>query len=269
MTLLVRNGSLRQGYYKEEHVSRVLPDFWMAPHLSDKLASLSIQSSPVRRLLFEKIVLESGETGREKRPDFTTSALPPLFLTLAERESGSLAHIKWQNAEAFVLIPGSKLAGRPALFLSGDSAEEDASAMGLIESWKETDCALTIYRGGMESEAWLEAHLNVLFESMCNYLLVEYGYLTGRVMITVLIQNLMILSSQNGWEVARRGNGIIDQTVFAAPQEAALAYRKLLGMALEHMSAVVGSVLAQSVKRHGMDVYNSFYLSLIKTYELI
>jgi hypothetical protein len=88
-------------------------------------------------------------------------------------------------------------------------------------------------------------------------------------MITILIQNLMILASQNGWELNRRGNGVIDQTIFVSPQEAAAAYRRLLEMALTHMGAVVGSALAQSVKWHGMDSYNTFYLNLIKTYELM
>jgi len=88
-------------------------------------------------------------------------------------------------------------------------------------------------------------------------------------MITSIIQNLMILAAQKGWEVDRRGNSVVDQTIFASPKEAAAAYRELLEMVLAHIGAVLGSGLVQSVKRQGIDSYNTFYLSLIKTYELI
>jgi hypothetical protein len=269
ITLLISGGNIRQVYYQDGSVSRVSPNFWLSSQFSEKLASLSIKSFPAQRLLFEKIILESEAATREKRRNFQTSALAAQFSVLLGRECASLVRIQWQSAEAFVLIPGSKLARRSTLFLNSDSTEEDAHAIDSIEKWHEANCELTIYPGSLNSEAWQETHLKVLFESLCNRLLTEYGYLTGRVMITILIQNLMILASQNGWELNRRGNGVIDQTIFVSPQEAAAAYRRLLEMALTHMGAVVGSALAQSVKWHGMDSYNTFYLNLIKTYELM
>jgi hypothetical protein len=269
MTLLIRGGNIRQVYYKDEHISRALPDAWEAPYLSDKRARLTIQSLPIRRLLFEKIVRENAETAKEKRQGFKTSALAQLFSTMTDCEAGSLVHVRWKSAEAFVLIPGSKLVLRPALFLGSDVAEEDACALSSIEDWKETDCDLTIYHGGLESEAWLEVQLDVLFESLCNFLLTQYGYLTGRVMITSIVQNLMILASQKGWEVDRSGSAVVDQTIFASPKEAAAAYHELLEMVLAHMGAVIGSALVQSIKQQGLDSYNTFYVSLIKTYELI
>jgi hypothetical protein len=269
MTLFVRNGNIRQVYYKDGHVSRVLPDAWESPDLSNKRARLSIRPVPARWLLFEKIALESDEAAQEKEQGFKTSAMAQLFATMNDREAGSLVHIQWQGAEAFVLVPGSKLALRPALFLSGEIAEEDADAISSIENWKETACNLTIYRGGLGSEAWLEVQLDILFESFCNYLLTQYGYLTGRVMITSIIQNMMILAAQNGWDVHRCGDMVVDRTIFASPKEAAFAYHELLEMMMVHMGAVIGSGLVQSVRRQGMDSYNSFYLSLIKTYELI
>jgi hypothetical protein len=192
-----------------------------------------------------------------------------LFSSMMESEAGALIHIQWNSAEAFVLVPGSKLVLRPALFLSGNIVEEDACAISSIENWKETDCDLIIYRGGIESESWLEAHLDILFETLCNYLLTQYGYLTGRVMVTSIVQNLMILAAQKGWDVDRLGNAVVDQTIFASPKDAAAAYHELLQMVLAHMGAVIGSSLVQSITRQCIDSYNTFYLSLIKTYELI
>ena len=209
------------------------------------------------------------KTAKEKKQGFKTSALAQLFSTMTDCKAGSLVHIHWKSAEAFVLVPGSKLALRPALFLSGDLAEEDTYAISSIENWKETDCDLIIYHGGLGSEAWLETQLDILFESLCNYLLTQYGYLTGRVMITSIVQNLMILASQKGWEVDRCGNAVVDQTIFASSKEAAAAYHELLEMVLAHMSAVIGSALVQSIIRQSRDSYNTFYLNLIKTYELI
>jgi len=270
VTMVVSRGGIRQVYDKKDGaVSRVLPNFWLSKQLSDLQAHLSIQSLPARRLLFEKILLESNETSQEKKSGFKTSALAQLFLSMKDCEAGSLIHIRWKTAEAFVLVPGSKLTVCPALFLSGDIVEEDADAISSIASCKDGDCDLTIYRGSMESQAWLEAHLDILFESLCNYLLTQYGYLTGRVMITSIIQNLMILAAQKGWEIDRRGNAVVDQTIFASPKEAASAYHELLEMALAHMGAVIGTSLVQSITRQGADSYNPFYLSLLKTYELI
>jgi hypothetical protein len=269
VTMVVSEGGVRQVYYKDGSVSRVLPNFWLSQQLSDKQARLSIQSLPARRLLFEKILLESDETTQEKRPGYKTAALAQLFSSMVASESGSLFHIRWNSAEAFVLVPGSKLALLPALFLSSDIVEEDACAISSIENWKETNCDLTIYRGRIESEAWLEVHLAILFESLCNYLLTQYAYLTGRVMITSIVQNLMILAAQKGWAVDRLGNAVIDRTIFASPKEAAAAYHELLHMALVHMGAVIGPALVQSIMRQGVDSYNPFYLSLIKTYELV
>ena len=269
VSMVISGGGVRQVYFKDGLSARVLPNFWLSSHLSDKQARLSVESLPARRLLFEKILLESEETAQEEKQGFRTSALAQLFSSLKDCEAGSLVHIRWKEAEAFVLLPGSKLASYPALFISGNLVEEDAEAIRSIENWKEAECDLTIHRGGAGSEAWLEAQLNILFEALCNYLLTQYGYLTGRVMITSIVQNLMILASQKGWEIDRHGNAVVDQSIFASPKEAAAAYHELLEMTLAHMGAVIGSALVQSLIRQGLDSYNPFYLSLVKTYELI
>jgi hypothetical protein len=269
LTLVVSRGGIRQAYYKDGAVSKVPPSFWLSPQLSQKQAQLSIQHLSARRLLFEKILLESAEAGIEKKQDFKTSEVGKFFFSLRGRESGSLIQIQWKSAEAFVLVPGSKIDLHPALFLSGDVFEEDSCAITTIENWKEADCNLTIYRGGIESDAWLEAHLDILFEGLCNYLLTQYGYMTGRVMVTSVIQNLMILASQKGWEINRLENSVVDQTIFTSPKEAAAAYRELLAMVLAHLGAVIGPGLLQSILRQGIFSYNAFYQSLIKTYELV
>jgi len=269
VTMVVSEGGVRQVYHKDGSVSRVLPDFWLSPQLVDKQARLSIQSLPARRLLFEKILLESDDSKQENRVSYKTAALAQLFSSMANYEAGSLLYLRWNSAEAFVLVPGSKLVLLPALFVSSNIVEEDACAISSIENWKETNCDLIIYRGGITSEAWLEAHLDIVFETLCNYLLTQYGYLTGKVMVTSIVQNLMILAAQKGWDIDRRGNAVIDQTIFTSPREAAAAYRELLQMALAHMEAVIGPTLVRSITRQGVDSYNPFYLSLIKTYDLI
>jgi hypothetical protein len=268
LTMAVSHGGIRQAYFNDGTISKVLPNFWLDTQLSEKQAQLSILHLPARQLLFEKIILESDEATSEKKAGFKTSALVQLFSSLKGCEAGSLIHIQWENAEAFVFVPGSKIDLRPALFSCDGIVEEDASAVNFIEKWKEVDCNLVIYRGSIETEAWLEAHLDILFEVLCNYLLTQYGYLTGRVMVTSIIQNLMILAAQKGWEINRSGNLVVDQTVFTSPKEAAAAYQELLAMVLTHISAVIGSSLAQSLLKQGIYSYNVFYQSLIKTYEL-
>jgi len=84
----------------------------------------AIQLMPMRRLFFEKAILETPEAGKEIKPTFKTSDLSGLFLSMVNLESASLVHIRWQTAEAFVLVPGSKISRRQAVFISKNVTEE-------------------------------------------------------------------------------------------------------------------------------------------------
>ncbi len=266
--ILVRNGVVLQTYVKDQDGCRLDLEPWGERLQSDRVARLSIQHVPGRRLLFEKLILETDEKNREKKQAVSTGSLPKLFTSIQDRESASLVRIHWQNAEAFVLVPGSGIPLRPAVFLAGSDPELDIFAIEQIEKWREPECDLAIYRGGMENDAWRELHLNVLFEWCCNYLLAQYGYLTGKIMVTSVMQSLLILSSQRGWEISRLGSAVIDQTVFTSPAKAAEAYQETLGLVSEHIRAVIGASLLQSIKRQSLGSMNAFYLGLEKTYSL-
>ena len=269
MLLLISGGDIRQIYFKEKNVFRRSSGLWDEHLQAANPGHFAIQLMPMRRLFFEKAILETPEAGKEIKPTFKTSDLSGLFLSMVNLESASLAHICWQTAEAFILVPGSKIPRRQAVFVSKNVTEENSAALSCIQNHPGPKCDLTIYRGGIESEAWLELHLNILFEWLCNYMLSEYGYLTGKVMVTSAAQNLMIFSSQSGWEVNRIGGEVADRTIFSSPAVAGDAYREMLALIGEHMTAVVGSTLFQSVKRQGLVSVNPFYQSLAKAYELI
>ncbi len=269
MLLFLQRGTVRQVYFSDRGPFRRIPETWHDRLQPGRLARFSVQPKPARRLIFEKAILETPATATEKKPAFKTSGLSALFTSLENSESAALAHIRWKNAEAFVLMPGSKMPARQALFFSGAVTEENASALTYIKVHQEPECEVTIYRGGLESMAWLEIHLNILFEWLCNYILTQYGYLTGRVMVTPVAQNLMILSSQKGWDVNRLAGEMVDQTIFSSPAEAANAYLELLDLLGAHVMPVIGSSLLQSIQRQGAFSLNSFYLSLMKTYGFI
>lgn len=269
MLLFIQRGSVRQVYFSDHSPFRRISEAWYDRLQPGRLARFSIQPKPARRLLFEKAILETPAAGKGKKQVIKTADLPALFSSLEDLESASLAHIHWQNAEAFVLIPGSKISLRQALFFSGATVEENASALTCIQVHQEPECEVTVYRGGLESVAWLEIHLNILFEWLCNHILVQYGYLTGRVMVTPVVQSLMILSSQKGWEISRLTGEVVDQTIFSSPIQAASAYLELLDLLSAHVMAVIGSSLLQSIQRQGLLSLNSFYLSLMKSYGFI
>jgi hypothetical protein len=269
LTLLVRNGSIRQGYMRERGIYQRDSAQWNEHVQSDRVARLAIINSPGRRLLFEKAILETAEKGIERKQAVRTVEMKKLLTSMENRESASLVRVHWRNAEAFVMVPGSKLLHSPAIFLTGGEWELDSYALDRLEKWQEPEGEVVVYRGGVESEAWVELHLNVLFEWNCNYLLTQYGYLTGKVMVTSILQNLLILSSQKSWEFGRFGNMVMDQSVFTSPIEATEAYKEILGLVSEHIRAVIGTSLLQSIKRQSMSMMNAFYQNLEKTYGLL
>jgi hypothetical protein len=269
MLLLFRGGDIRQIYFKKENGFKRISGPWDEYLQPGSLVRFDIQLMPANRLFFEKVVLEIQDREKEKRPAFQSSGLAGLFLSMANREAASLIHIHWQNAEAFVLVPGSNIPQRQAVFVSENGTEENSAALSRIQTYPDSNCDLTIYSGEHESEAWQELHLKILFEWFCSNLLTGYGYLTGKVMVTPVVQNLMIFSSQSGWEVNWIGGEVVDQTIFSSPAMAGDAYREMLALVSEHMSAVVGLTLVQTIQQQGLVSVNLFYQSVIKAYELI
>jgi hypothetical protein len=269
MQLFMRQGEVRQVYFNNGHDPfRRFADPWIELVISGRLVRLTLQPMPARRLLFEKAILEIGENGQDKKKLYKTAELPGLFGLLEQHASATLLRIRWQNAEAFVLIPGSKILSKPAAFNSAGITEEDGYALSNITNWSEPKCEVIQYHGGLETDAWIELHLNILFEWYCNHLLAQYGFLTGKVMVTAAVQNLIIYALQSGWEVVRNGDKLVDQTIFNSPAEAAHAYGEMLAVINEHLLAMIGSTLIQSIKRQGLNTLNTFYQTLIKTYSL-
>jgi hypothetical protein len=263
------NGDVRQIYRQEQGLFQRVPGFWNDYLQTERPANFSVQPMFPRRLFFEKTVLETPASGKEIKRAQKTSELKNLFASLSSHESASLVHIQWGKAEAFVLVPGSNLPLRQAIFSDQQLTEEDAAGLIQTQNHTEAQCDLTIYRGGFESEAWLELHLKVLFEWFCNQMLTQYGYLTGRVMVTFVVQNLMIFASQSGWDLKRIGNELVDQTIFPSSVATGDAYRDMLALVSQRLAVMVGPTLSQSVKQQSLATTNLFYQSLIKMYELI
>jgi hypothetical protein len=67
LTLLVRNGDVRQMYVRDQGVYQRDLEQWGDHIQSDRVARLSIQHAPGRRLLFEKAIMETAEHGMERK----------------------------------------------------------------------------------------------------------------------------------------------------------------------------------------------------------
>jgi hypothetical protein len=270
MLLFIRQGDVRQVYFNHgDDGFHRLTESWVDRVIAGQSVRLSMQPMLERRLFFEKARLEIREGGKTPKKAYPTTELNDLFASSENRESATLFHICWQNAEAFVLVPGSKITLRLAVFNSEGIAEENSHALDKISSWPEVKCEVTEYNGGLESEAWIELHLNMFFEWLCNYMLAQYGFLTGQMMVTSVVQNLIIYALQSGWDIVRSGDKLVDQTIFGSSVEAARAYNELLALVNEHLMTMLGSSLLQSIKRQGLLSFNPFYLALGRSYELI
>jgi hypothetical protein len=269
MLLFIRQGDVRQVYFNDggNDIFHRMTEPWVDQVIAGRLVRLSMQPMPARRLLFEKAILEINEGGKDKKKFIKTDELNGLFASLANGESAVLLHIRWQNAEAFVLVPGSKIPLTAAAFISEGISEEDGYAFSSIAKWSDPKCEVTRYHGGLDAEAWIELYLNILFEWFCNHLLAQYAFMTGRVMVTSVVQNLMIYALQSNWEIVRSGAKLVDQTIFSSPAEAARAYNELLGLANEHIIAMIGSSLLRAISSQGLHTLNPFYQALARSYE--
>ncbi len=255
--LLLRSPSQKQRLPGNKHYD---PEFF-AP---GRTGQLSLLKAPGRFLVCERASFEISAC--EMKKNVLNSELGQLFGVLEKLESATLVSLHWSRAQAYVVVPGSNLSIRQAVFIGGDALVVDEAALSVITIWDEPTCDLALSQGRIDTESWLMLHLGLLFEYISSHLLTQYGYLTGRIMVNSIVRSLSYRAQALGCEVSASGNQVQVQTVFRTTAEALSAYQGLLDHMNKQMATMVGASFLSAIKKQGLDQLNPFYANLAQFY---
>ncbi len=265
--LLIQDGSIRDILLKDNRQKRHFPgekyqdaDFFEAL----RMGHLRLLKVPGRFLLFERACFDTKE--QETLRGVNNAELKSLFFELEKQESATVVALRWNDTRAYVMVPGSTLSLRRAVFINGSDVVLDDSALSLMAYWQDPRYDVTTYKGGLQTETWIALHLNVLFEHFCESLLNQYGYLTGKVMVNSMVRNLAHTAHKNHCDLSATSTQVQDQTLFASLSDTVVAYKTLLDFLDTQMESVVGSNFFKSAKRQSLDPLNPFYINLARFY---
>jgi hypothetical protein len=267
LTLLVANGDLvdllRRNQDLKQHLpGEALPNLLELPYTG----FLSSRATPMRCLLFERAIFDTQIP--DLRPKFPNTELEALFAKLKERESATVVHVRWETAQGYLLIPGANFPARQAIFLNDTEIDSGESAIWGMLHWKEPICDLSLHQGALETPAWIEIHLGIVFEYLCSTMLAEYGYLTGRAMVNSIVRSLLLATQDLGYELTGLGTRLQVENIFSSTAEAVATYSKLLAHLEFQMGAMIGPSFVANVKRQAHYSLNPFYFNLVQYYNL-
>lgn len=267
LKLLIQNGEIHELLLRSQSQKQRLPGskyFDQEFFEPGRAGHLHLLKAAGRFLVCERASFEISP--REMKKNVSNLELEQLFNALEKHESATLVSLRWERAQAYVLVPGSNLTHRQAVFICGDYLDVDEAAMSVITIWDEPSCDLALYQGSIDTESWLMLHLGLLFEYVSSHLLTQYGYLTGRIMVNSIVRGLAYRAQALGCEVSASGSQVQVQTVFRTPAEAVSAYQGLLDYMVKQMATMVGASFVGTIKKQGLDQLNTFYTNLVQFY---
>jgi hypothetical protein len=265
LTIFAHQGIVRQVYIRNHRV----PDMdWEIPLAQYGRGDLEIELLPSRGLMFRKVLLE--ELGSNKLQPSSTSQLKVMF-DLAEQNNANptLFHILWNSAEAFVLVAGRDISLRHAVMVTRDGAKEGSVALDQVTAWSEAACNVTIHRGNIQSQAWFETYLNILFEHFCSRILNQYGQLTGKVMIRSIVWKIHTMSVEANWKVEMQENVVRDATIFSTARDAGDAYKKIISEIIAHIDPLIGYALTHNILTESSNSTKGVYKTIAEVFGLL
>ena len=264
LTLFTHQGIVRQVYVRNHRIPNTN---WEAPLTKYGRGDIYIEDMPSRGLMFRKILLE--ELANIKVQPSSTSQLKVMF-DLAEQNNTNptLFRIRWDSAEAFVLVAGRDISLRHAVMITKDGAKESFVALEQISAWNEAACNVTVHRGNIQSQAWFEVYLNILFEHFCSRILNQYGQLTGQVMIRSIVWKIHTMAVEAGWNIETQENEIKDTTIFPTARVAGDAYKKIISEIIAHIDPLIGHALAQNIQAQSFNSTKGVYKTIAEVFNL-
>jgi hypothetical protein len=263
VSIFVVQGTVRQVYIRNHRVPNLQ---WQTPISRYGTGILTIEPMPLRVLMFQKIILEEI---MPTKPQVANTVQLKAFCGLAENNPGpTLFHIQWTRAEGFVLVAGKGIPRRYAVLLTPAGAEEGRDALNQISGWDEARCRVTIRRGDIKSQAWLEAHLNILFERYCAMILNHYGHLTGSVVVQALVRKISMLAIEAGLNIEASKAELQAASLLSSAAEAGEVYRRIFAIMRSQIEPVIGEALTRNIFKQAYDSSRDIYRSISEVFEL-
>jgi hypothetical protein len=263
-TILVIHGRVCQVYVRNHRA----PDMeWETPIERYGAGTLTIEAMPARALMFRKILLEEVIT--TKPVSMHTRQLQPMFDLAKTNPGPTLFHIQWEYTEAFVLVSGGRLPIRHAVLIGPLETTEWKLVFDHISDWQDELCHVTIYRGDIKNQAWLELHLNILLEWYCQNMLNYYQQLTGAVMVRSILQSLSVLAENKGWNISTRNQHLTYASIFPSAAETGRAYRDVLSAIRSRIEPIIGNSLTQYIMKQSTEPITGIYKTIEEVFQLV
>ncbi len=263
-TILVIHGRARQVYIRNHRV----PDLaWETPIERYGAGTLTIEAMPARAVMFRKVLLE--ETISTKPVNMYTRQLQPMFDLAKTNPAPTLFHIRWEHAEGFVLVAGGHVPIRHAVLIGLLETTEWKLVFDHMSDWQEEQCHVTVFRGDIKNQAWLELHLNILLEWHCQIMLNYYQQLTGVVMVRSILQSLSVLAENKGWNITTQNQELKYASIFSSAAEAGHAYRSVLSAIRSRIEPVIGSSLTQYLMKQSTEPITGIYKTIEDVFHLM
>jgi hypothetical protein len=264
---LIQAGRVCAVLWSEKTRKKSLPGAgWAELFASPQMGVVTLRPATGRFLNLQQACFAGAP--REEKFKFPNTELEQLIGAYTGQESATVFSLRWNNGQGYVLVPGSNLRMQRAVFLWGTEFESDDAALSAMLYWRDPTCEVRVFQQGLENPFWVGLHLNVLFEYFSSHWLTQYGYLTGKVMISSMVRNVAYAATQRGYDMLNVANRLQDHSFFGSVAETSQAYKDLLALMEQQMESVVGSRFVTAAKAQACDALNPFYGELARTYGL-
>jgi hypothetical protein len=263
-TIFARNGKVQNLYIRNHRLPNI---DWDSPIGRFGRGTLSIDHVPARALMFKKVMLEEISAPRPQPSG--TNQLKTMFSLAEHNLNPTLFHIRWQRAEGFVLVAGSHIPIRHAVLVTRAGTQEGKTALEQIPLWEEANCSVIVHHGDIKNQAWLELHLNILFEWYARNIFDHYKHITGIVMVRSILQNLAVMAEAKGWNISTRDQQLRDMSFFPSAADAADAYRAMLSAIRARIDPIIGHPLAHNLFKQSMAPTQGMYKLIQEIFGLI
>lgn len=263
-TILVRHGMVQSLHIRNHR----LPSLdWDGPIGRYGRGTLAIEPLPARALMFKKVIVEELAPSQSQLSG--TNQLKTMFSLAELNPNPTLFHIRWESAEGFVLVAGGKIPIHQAVFFTPSLIEEGKLAVEHMSIWDEARCHVTVRRGDIKNQAWLEVHLNILLEWYCQSILHSYKQLTGGVMVRSVLQSLFVLAEKNGWNISTQGQQLSDTSLFPSAAKAGNAYKEILSTIRSRIEPIIGHSLTSDLVKQSLGPTKGVYKTIQEVFGLI
>ncbi len=228
--------------------------------------NISVYPLPGRVVQFSKVLIEHKSAVRTINSN--SAELLTLAKSFSKDENPTLMQIQWRDAEGLILVSGCNLGHQQAAFMSPQGNSEDAEALTRMSEWPTKECRVNVYSGNMESTAWVEAQLCLLFEWSASLLLDRYGYLTGKTMVGSVTRDLVSQALRFGRDFSTTGPNLTEKTIFPSPAEMFTAYQNSFRLEMRHIQSVIGVGMMTIILRQMQTSLNKPYQTLLQRYPI-